>query len=204
MKEKKTLQLSKRLKLLMLKESLTLKEKNTGIGINVSMTSTKMAFTTPTLITGKLSDGPNILALVEAACYVSLLPFTLKNPSKLVELINHGSRPILMEASSTKRALTTLYLTHYKFVLTNNIKQILRVILMIAHFSKLCSAQFATTNQQTVITSSVLGIITIISNKAVDPRLCNALSLTKTKTGEKEDKLKVALMRSFAILSGPT
>ena len=77
---------------------------------------------------------------------------------------------------------------------------------MIAHFSKLCSAQFATTNLQTVITNSVLGMITIILHKAVDPHLCNALSLTKTKTGEKKDKLKALLimMISLAILSGPT
>ena len=79
---------------------------------------------------------------------------------------------------------------------------------MIAHFSKLCSAQFATTNLDKVITNSVLGMITIILHKAVDPHLCNALSLTKTKTGEKEDKLKEPLilirMISLAILSGLT
>jgi len=106
-----------------------------------------------------------------------------------------------MEVISTKRALTTLYLTHLKFVLKKDIKVIL---IMIAHFSKLCSAQLSTTNLETVITNSVLGIPTIILHKAVDPRLCNALSLTKPKTGEKEDKLKLMRMILFAMLSGPT
>lgn len=189
-----------------MKESLTLKEINTGIGINVSMISTKMAFTTPTLITGKVSDGPNTLPLVEIAGCVSVLPFTLKNPSKLIEFINHGFKCTLMEVSSTERTLTTLYLTHLTFVLKKNIKKILMNLLMIAHFSKLCSAQFATKHLQAVITNSVLATLTIVLHKAVDPRLCNALSLTKTKTGGKGNKLKALLVRmiSFAILSGPT